>query len=138
MEQSYRQEFKEGHKPTCLWRSGTCPEDLQFLTADNGSDQLYKIKDRIERLRSLDFTKFDVPPEHDFGPAETMAILGWDRSGPSTIDCVFGCCSQIIVDEQFHPILEHRWCCPVVHLDPARKEGSGWKYLFSIYKNITK
>lgn len=138
MEQQYSDQFLTGHKPTCLWRTGGCPPNIQYLTSLNGSEQPRRMAERLERLYKTDLNKLVVPEGHNYGAAETLAILGWDIADGHSLNCIFGCSTNIELDETFDPFCEHRWCCPVVLTDPTHPESSGWKFMLSVYQKIKK
>lgn len=107
----------------------TRDESLKFYVLDTTSRAIQELKARIDRLSCFKAAELEMPEGHTLDVPSTLAVTGWNRHDDLTVDCMFKCSIMIPVDKNLHPILEHRWCCPVVLPDPSQEQKSGWKGL---------
>ena len=132
---TYTDQFQESHTSDCPWKTSWCPDALQYATTSLTADNREALLEVIAGLEQFSAVSIRKPTElAEYTTSVVLAICFWNSNGDEIIDCKYGCSKCIDVDDKLHPILEHRWCCPAVHLDPAAQESTGWKSMLQLYK----
>jgi len=135
IEHNYLAELTDRHGNDCPWRMESASDELQYCRVPLTKLRKKALQDRSELLSHLNLIALQNPAGHSVKPSATLAICGWKLSRTNMIECVFGCTADTAPDTEFHPILEHRWNCPAVFLDPQKPTECGWKGNLELYMN---
>lgn len=136
MASQYAKEFVDQHSIDCPWRTSWCPQKLQHYQLQNTNEEFSILMQRAAQLETIEQVDFQRPKELISIPSPVvLAICGWQCNANNHVDCMFGCSTNVSIDDQFHPLFEHRWCCPVVNLTSLRSELTGWQAMLHLYLN---
>lgn len=134
----YANELAEKHSADCPWRTAWCPGKLQYYQLQFTNEELNVLMQRASELEQLGSADIQSPKDLDGIPLPMgLAICGWKHEGYNHLECIFNCSEKVAVDALFHPLFDHRWCCPVVNLNTNSAEPTGWKAMLQLY-NLKK
>jgi hypothetical protein len=120
----------------CPWRTAWCSPKLQYYHLQFTHEELNVLIKRAAELEQFMLVEIQVPKELvNLTSPVVLVICGWKAATDHFVECIFGCSKNVVLDAQFHPLFEHRWCCPAVNLNSSATDLTGWKGILHLYRS---